>query len=1280
MRFTIILLTGSLFAAAPTKLQVQGVPTAQQTILSWDQTYSGTCTIEVSESATYSPVVNDVNATLFTGSATTTAGTGSQTFIVGKRTAETASDGKIYSRSLAAGTPHYVRLTCDGEFAYLTFTTARVAGLTPEAPPWNSTGHGNVAWPGFDFTDIAKPIIDPSTGAKVYRVTDPTDRGFTQAVTFQANTVQGGSGWINMQNAASGSTGTLATTTNTNWAFIPFDAGTSRTFAGFSIAETQYSYQLANQGVRLYGSATDTSGDNGKADLCLSVDGGATCYTDVITAPSFTGSATDLGVFPSTYAQSGFIGWSKPIPAELRMSVGYVTAVASSTVTLVNARNNDGNPVTLNSVYASAAWFKPEWATGTKIYIAGTSPTCTNNLCTLVSVTDRDTIVIAETITVTEALYKSYGYGVMVRKKTATGSMSISLAHVDLGYKAMQQGQQISCSGLQVSTTKSKTGAALGYTQYGNLCLFNVVRDSKTQLYFVGTNPRVDVRLLSLIPRPGDIAGYPTDDQPETPCCFTVGPTASGLAFSTTDPNTFYSLQRTRASGNPNALWSTTYDDSLEYVEPTGIHNSYSVGGLVSGYTDPLIWANLTRQSLSESLTDQITANSTYNASLWPSLSTLQYAGLIYGYHQFYTVVNSGQNLPAAVFLFTEAGVYHDWYDTMTSGQPGARFGGLHSLLPYGTLSTWNMVSANTGVLFGGPFTATPTCVYKSGTCNANTAVSGTIGDASYDSTCPVGLPASIVALGGAAGSNQCVTLRINNEPCSATPTPAEKAAYPCPTDANKSYIGSPIAVLDGMNDAASAAVVDDDELLVIAKRTDVGSGVIELVLLRDAANGYACQVANQTAYESLRPGRRCAQATTTQANHTNGWSFYMRPRGTYQALDVASNTWSFENQWLTLGHADRSYIGSTQRYAGICCYEPSGYASRVGGSIGGPATAYFAQYPKFAGVAADDGSAGAYTQSYIASAALNASGLYTAIGGDWRHVNDGDGADPEQPNEVVGATMTFTLQGGTSAVYKVTPISGSYNPKKTQLFGWAGQYLMKEKSSASTGNTIADSDTWRFCYAYADDECRTGSTAGDVYMVIPNAETSLTRCNADQISYRSPCLIAGTTVLANSMQVRFENDADGIYQRKTGQSLTRPGAQYAYSHTHGFGDGRTFLSSVYQNEGWYSGVILVDPGPMIEDSANRTGFQPVAVKSTFADSVIEFGYDENFYCTPRAEACKVAASTINATTPFYFSSETLAGATGAATITIPAIPGRILYYRVVSGGVAGSTQKVAIP
>jgi hypothetical protein len=91
-------------------------------------------------------------------------------------------------------------------------------------------------------------------------------------------------------------------------------------------------------------------------------------------------------------------------------------------------------------------------------------------------------------------------------------------------------------------------------------------------------------------------------------------------------------------------------------------------------------------------------------------------------------------------------------------------------------------------------------------------------------------------------------------------------------------------------------------------------------------------------------------------------------------------------------------------------------------------------------------------------------------------------------------------------------------------------------------------------------------------------------------------------------------------------------------------------------------------------------------------NAIVEFGYAENgdpqnFYCTTRREACVAQSSAIDESQPFYYETTEAAAISGlrcelGCTIAIPALAGRVLYYRVTFrdslGGIV-SRQQMAV-
>src|SRR5215831_5066098 len=102
-----------------------------QAVLAYTAPDASACTVEVSESNTYAPLVRDVDAALFPGSnldsRAETASSGlARQFVLGKRTIQQASDNRWYSRSLANNTTHYYRVTCGATINTGSFTTANI--------------------------------------------------------------------------------------------------------------------------------------------------------------------------------------------------------------------------------------------------------------------------------------------------------------------------------------------------------------------------------------------------------------------------------------------------------------------------------------------------------------------------------------------------------------------------------------------------------------------------------------------------------------------------------------------------------------------------------------------------------------------------------------------------------------------------------------------------------------------------------------------------------------------------------------------------------------------------------------------------------------------------------------------------------------------------------------------------------------------------------------------------------------------------------------------------
>ena len=180
-----------------------------QVILSYLAPDNQACTVEVSESSTYSPLVHDVDGNLFNGANLdfrqgNLASGISRTLIVGTRSIQLANDGRKYSRALQQNTLHYFRITCNGAAAIGTFTTrsAPFGSTYADLPPVNSDGTPNV--PTTSTTIRSEVIIDPQTGVAMSHVNLPADECTGCGNTYRVSSAGGFGQWCSDTLSAQG--------------------------------------------------------------------------------------------------------------------------------------------------------------------------------------------------------------------------------------------------------------------------------------------------------------------------------------------------------------------------------------------------------------------------------------------------------------------------------------------------------------------------------------------------------------------------------------------------------------------------------------------------------------------------------------------------------------------------------------------------------------------------------------------------------------------------------------------------------------------------------------------------------------------------------------------------------------------------------------------------------------------------------------------------------------------------------------------------------------------
>jgi hypothetical protein len=236
MKYLLLALCTIPAFGAATNIKI-GRVTHQQIIVSYDAPSGDDCTIELSESPTYTPLAYDVNGSLFSGAAsdllrpsTFVAGT-RRVIVLGARATDKATDGsgKRYSRSLSQNTAYFGRLSnCGGSAA--TFTT--VTPVQPYGPvmdtyqPHPDLGmEGHYNFPSMDIFDRSEIIIDQFTGQKLRKVQlpgDMTDANEATGISAQLGTPLG-PGWTNPANVGTVADTAVASFSGTTQAvlFIP---------------------------------------------------------------------------------------------------------------------------------------------------------------------------------------------------------------------------------------------------------------------------------------------------------------------------------------------------------------------------------------------------------------------------------------------------------------------------------------------------------------------------------------------------------------------------------------------------------------------------------------------------------------------------------------------------------------------------------------------------------------------------------------------------------------------------------------------------------------------------------------------------------------------------------------------------------------------------------------------------------------------------------------------------------------------------------------------------
>jgi hypothetical protein len=273
--------------------------------------------------------------------------------------------------------------------------------------------------------------------------------------------------------------------------------------------------------------------------------------------------------------------------------------------------------------------------------------------------------------------------------------------------------------------------------------------------------------------------------------------------------------------------------------------------------------------------------------------------------------------------------------------------------------------------------------------------------------------------------------------------------------------------------------------------------------------------------------------------------------------------------------------------------------------------------------------------------------------------------ANPRSMIQVSGTLFAFTPDP-------------SWDLKTLPTVAIAGARPLVDSSGPSSRITGAAADSYKYCFAYRADECVLGSTPGLVYVNAPYLTPS-SACYGPGLAAAYPTYTESELCFTNYgawtdrlAQIGLQaNDTTGAQTRALTHGFTPFGFKGGFANAQPTPDGKWQLLPVAHANGRTDVIALRTPPWPISDGVDRTDFERKTIALTpppgqIASAILEFGYDEQFLCTSRQEACVAVGSWTDAV-PFAYETTDAYVPTPCASsckIDLPVIPGHVVYYR----------------
>jgi len=1189
------------------------------------------CTWEVSESSAFTPLVHDVDPTLFVNSnrddraGSQTRGS-ARTFVLGQGGtgidyAPVGSNGIRYSRALQVFTQHYGRVTCGSDTATVSFRTANLAGdPTNEDIPFDPAGPaGEPAWPYLDQTNRAATVIDPQTGVLLKRLTFPRQEvtgsvGTTDVISRVYN--PSGS-WTNPNNAlnTSGSGATCSGTCATSQSILVLNYDNSSNGGN--------STDLLNV-LPTCGAAGSQSGDDGKVNISFSLDQSTTPYgiwlkSGACAATIGAASEQIIGDDPAN-AVPQFIphylsAWLKPGQAPPRLQDLRVHNYVVNT-------SSTGNTVTATNASADAFY---NIVAGSVISIP--SATCGSG-CVVATFIDGFHITLTTDPGNHTGISATYsGFSVLIQKTTNSSNAIELRSRVGVGFS--------------IQTFLDGGGGQ------GTLCSNRLQDDgSGKKGYFCATeNSSATWSLWWIAPVDGEVrhlgslwtSGASWNNQ---------GCPQSSVAWDTTTDASY------------TYIWCVVSDSSTG--KPKLIKGKMQMAitdvGPNQGGTDPNIACTVMTSDIQAAVHAKYSA---YDATVFPGWDMV---GNQDGYIVLKSVAGQQDSYGWIVLIKQSDGSVYGGWDSIT--RSNCRWCGIHTAFanPGGTEmiigETWNR--GNTG----NPSDSGPFYVRSTTSLGSSAA-----------STCGALAPGNVLGL----TTQGCDSLTSDgNNPMSSTSVNPLGASW-SPGD----------LICMNVNNSAGTTCTELIRLVALSSGTTwvVQRGYSkDQVMVAHSSGDYLKAWCNGAPYLDYNLGGVYSLY--------GQWQYETDPDATNandpHSQNLSNATIYLDREFSGKSHQDQKVQnGNPIEIADACdeinaghCPGLSPYNAQYGIRFGYPRST------NTISVGANTPFSGVYGLEYGDIIELHPSKVLC----DHDSTNDCENyfVDDRANNMFYGASQTVTAVGGTTNLFKITNLepNASIDIKRQRLGYQLGRHVAKDISGP--GSTIQDGSPgfYTSCFTYVAGECHSGSSAGDIYVNVPTPTPWPTgsglagtfACFGKTIGFAPetfPCAFElgsdSDFVTQYGIPASHTSEPYGIANRRITRGLIPPAGSDFTANARNLPDGSwiIFLDDYLQNR---LEVLLAKLPPWNGiSSINRTDFIPIAltrgsVPAGTDNVIVRFGYTPSFYCTRRQEACIANSATLQ-TGDSVLSFEGTDSYNGLACssgcmVTIPALSQRVMWYQ----------------